>query len=69
VLHTIIIDIIISKGMLDEEHDVGSIWHSVPLNDSILNLIKDEIHHIKSEVLIRVGRSSTLMSKEEEFNK
>jgi hypothetical protein len=55
--------------MLDEEHDVGSIWHCVPLNDSILNLIKDEIHHIKSEVLIRVGRSSTLMSKEEEVNK
>jgi hypothetical protein len=69
VLHTIIIDIIISKGMLDEEHDIGSIGHCVPLNDSILNLIKAEIHHIKSEVLIRVGRSGTLMSKEEEVNK
>jgi hypothetical protein len=68
VLHTIIIDIIISKGMLDEKHDARGIWKCVPLNDSILNLIIDKIHHIKSEVLIRVGRSSTLMSKEEEVN-
>jgi hypothetical protein len=62
-------DIIISKSMLDEEHDVGSIWHSVPLNDSILNLIEDEIHHDKSKVRSRVSRSSTLMSKSEQVNK
>jgi hypothetical protein len=55
--------------MLDEEHDVGSIWHGVPLNDSILDLIEDEIHHIKSKILIRVSRSGTLMSKGEEVNK
>jgi hypothetical protein len=62
-------DIIISKSMLDEEHDVGSIWHSVPLNDSILDLIEDEIHHIKGKVLSRVRQSGTLMSKSEEINK
>jgi hypothetical protein len=69
VIHTIITEIILPKGMLDEKHDVRSIWNGVPLNDSILNLIKDKIHHIKGEVLIWVGRSSTLMSKEEEVNK
>jgi hypothetical protein len=55
--------------MLNEEHDVRGIWHSVPLNDSILDLIEDEIHHIKGKVLIRVSRSGTLMSKSEEVNK
>jgi hypothetical protein len=69
VLDTIITKIILPKGMLDEKHDVGSIWKCVPLNDSILNLIKDKVHHIKGEILIRVGRSSTLMGKEEKINK
>jgi hypothetical protein len=69
VQHTIITKIILRKGMLDEEHDVRSIWKSVPLNDSILNLMKDKIHHIKGEILIRVGRSGTLMSKEEKVYK
>jgi hypothetical protein len=65
VIHTIITEIILPKGILDEKHDVRSIWKCVPLNDSILNLMKDKVHHIKGEILIWVRRSSTLMSKEE----
>jgi hypothetical protein len=47
--------------MLDEKHDVWSIWNHVPLNNSILNLMDNEI-------LVRVFKVGTLMSKIKQLN-
>jgi hypothetical protein len=65
----IITKIKLLKAMLDKEHNVGSIWKRVPLNNGILNLMVDKVHHIQGEILIRVARISTLMGKVKKINK
>jgi hypothetical protein len=66
---TIITKIKFLKAMLDKEHNVRSIWKCVSLNYGILDLLVDKVHHIQSEILIRVARRGTLMGKVMKINK
>jgi hypothetical protein len=66
--HTLLAEIMILASVFDVPHDERSVWKRTLADHSIIHLIEDKVHHIKSEIHIRVGRRGTTMRIDEKIH-
>jgi hypothetical protein len=55
-------------SVYDELHDERSVWKRSPADHRIIHLVEDKVHHVKSEIRIRVGRRGTTMRIDEKIH-
>jgi hypothetical protein len=66
--HTLLAEIMTLASVFDEAHDERSVWKRTPADHSIIHLIEDKVHHIKSEIRIPVGIRGTTMRIDEKIH-